>query len=709
MSTTPWTFDGESTLTGGSVTLVDGSTFLVCDPSGDIAGHGPQGLFMLDTRVLSSWRLTIDGEPVQPLSVIPNGPFSATFVGRVIDPKVADAPATVIQSRHLGHGMREDIEIRHFGAEPVTATVGLRIGADFGGLFDVKAGRETGWNGPVTVAEDGAITISADPAGPEGGVDSLVIRCLRPPESVEGDRLLWWPTLRPGETWHNCFLVGVTAGGTALEPTHRCGEAVHEAIPMARLRNWRDRVTRFETDDAELGAALGRAAEDLGALRIFDADHPERVVVAAGAPWFMTLFGRDSLIASWMALPLDRELAEGVLLELADAQGVKHDARSEEQPGRILHEVRFDADATKLLGGSGTYYGTVDATPLFVMLVAELARWTGPTPTVVALMPAVDRALEWVERFGDRDGDGFVEYLRSDSSGLENQGWKDSWDGVRHRNGDIATGPIALCEVQGYVYAAQRGRAELARILDEPAEISRRFDRLADELRQRFDERFWLESDGWYAIGLDGAKQTIGSLTSNIGHLLWTGIVPEHRAGPLADRLVDPSMFTGWGLRTLSADNRAFNPLSYHCGSVWPHDTALAVAGLYRYGFHREASVIARGLLRASARSGGRLPELFAGFARDDLPAPIPYPASCSPQAWAAASPLLLARAMLGLDPDVPNNRLHLRPRLPAGVHRLRFDDVSIGGHRVSISVDADGGVEVTGTPPGMRVEIDRE
>ena len=363
--------------------------------------------------------------------------------------------------------------------------------------------------------------------------------------------------------------------------------------------------------------------------------------------------------------------------------------------------------ATKLLGGGNTYYGTIDATPLFVMLVAELARWTGLTPTVATLMPAVDRALDWIDRFGDRDGDGFLEYLRSDSSGLANQGWKDSWDGVRYGNGDIATGPIALCEVQGYVYAAYRGRAELARVRGEPAETSQRFDRLADELRQRFDEQFWLESEGWYAIGLDGTKNTIGSLTSNIGHLLWTGIVPDHRARRLADRLVDPSMFTGWGLRTLSADNPAFNPLSYHCGSVWPHDTALAIAGLYRYGFHEEASLIARGLLRASAQSGGRLPELFAGFSRDDLPIPVPYPASCSPQAWAAASPLLLARAMLGLEPDVPNHRLHLRPRLPHGVHRLRLDAVSIGGHLATITADDSGRVEVTGTMPGMELVVD--
>ncbi len=709
MTTNPWTFNEESaSASAGSVTLVDGTTFLVCDPSGDIVGPGPNGLFMMDTRVLSGWQLRIDDCLVQPLSVIPNGPFSATFVGRVIDPELADAPTTVIQARHLGRGMREDLEIRHFGATEASLRICLRVGSDFGGLFDVKAGRDNQWVAPVSRSDDGSVLIHAPDSTSVDAIDALHLQCTEPPDRIEGDCLFWNRTLQPGETWKNCFLVGLSVAGEILAPSYRCGEPVSDAIPLARLRHWQDKATTFETDDGRLSTALERASEDLGSLRIFDPDHPERVVVAAGAPWFMTLFGRDSLLTSWMALPLDPELAVGVLLELADKQGTKTDPRTEEQPGRILHEVRFDAEASRLLGGSNTYFGTADATPLFVMLVAELARWTGITPTITALMPAVDRALTWIRELGDGDGDGYVEYLRSDESGLENQGWKDSWDGVRHADGSIAVGPIALCEVQGYVYAAYRGRAALARALDEPAEVGKDFDRLAHDLAERFNEDFWLDEQGWYAIGLDGDKRPIGSLTSNVGHLLWTGIVPDDRAKRLARHLVDPSMFTGWGIRTLSSGNLAFNPLSYHCGSVWPHDTAIAVAGLARYRCDAEVEAITEGLLGAASTNAGRLPELFAGFSADDLPATIPYPASCSPQAWAAAAPLMLVRAMLGMEPDILTGVLRLRPRLPKGTSLLRLSGVQLANHRATISIE-DGRVVAAGMPAALSIEVDHD
>ncbi len=341
------------------------------------------------------------------------------------------------------------------------------------------------------------------------------------------------------------------------------------------------------------------------------------------------------------------------------------------------------------------------------MLVAELARWTGISRTVEELMPSVDRALAWIDQFGDRDGDGFVEYLRSDVSGLENQGWKDSWDGLRHVDGTVATGPIALCEVQGYVYAALVGRAELGAALGESSSVVREFENRAAALRERFDQAFWIEESGWYAIGLDGDKQPIGSLTSNIGHLLWTGIVPPERVDRLAAHLTSPEMFSGWGLRTMSATNVGYNPLSYHCGSVWPHDTALAAAGLMRYGSDAAAHQLIEGLLDASVWTGGRLPELFAGFSKDDLAAPVPYPASCSPQAWASAAPLLLVRAMLGLDPNVLAGEVCLQPSLPNGISRLELADLRVGERRISVVV-SDDGVRLDGLADDVEVRFER-
>ncbi|NNF55738.1 MAG: amylo-alpha-1,6-glucosidase [Acidimicrobiales bacterium] len=704
-SDSPWTFAGESAALGdSSVTLVDGTSFLVCSRSGDVTPGSVEGLFMVDTRVLSGWRLLLNTQRVDALSVSPNGPFSATFVGRVHDPATVDAPISVVQRRHVGHGMREDLEIRNYSPNPVEVCVELALTSDFASLFDVKAGAAPGV--PTATIEPTATGVKLVARTDDGAVEATTISCSTEPNRINGDRLVWDVAIEAGERWTNCLLVGVVVEGEELMPSYGCGQPVDNAVPVSRLRKWRAEVTTIESDWPVLSAAVERSAEDLGALRIFDPNHPDRVVVAAGAPWFMTLFGRDSLFASWMALPLDQDLARGVLLELAESQGQLVDPTTEEQPGRILHEVRFDSGSSRLLGGTNIYYGTVDATPLFIMLVAELARWTGITPTIKDLMPAVDRALAWITDFGDRDGDGFIEYSRSDPSGLENQGWKDSWDGVRHRDGTVATTPIALCEAQGYVYAAYRGRAELGRALGEPVAATTAFDARADHLRDAFDAAFWLDDGGWYAIGLDSMKSPIGSLTSNIGHLLWTGIVPDHRAGQLAEHLASRAMFSGWGLRTLAENAKGYNPLSYHCGSVWPHDTALAVAGLARYGCDSEAQLLTEGLLAASLHSGGRLPELFAGFARDDLPSPIPYPASCSPQAWAAASPLLLVRAMLGLEPNLLTGTVRLRPRLGDALNRLQLLQVPLGNHRIDISVSGSA-IEVAGLGKNIQLEVD--
>ncbi len=320
------------------------------------------------------------------------------------------------------------------------------------------------------------------------------------------------------------------------------------------------------------------------------------------------------------------------------------------------------------------------------------------------MLPAVDRAISWMERIGDRDGDGFIEYERPTEAGLENQGWKDSWDGIRHTDGRLARTPIALCEVQGYAYAAFRGRADIADLFSD-VRTAATFRAKADALRERFDRAFWLPEHGWYAIGLDGDKQPIASLTSNLGHCLWTGIVPHSRAERIGDLFASDRMFTGWGLRTLDADAKGYNPLSYHCGSVWPHDTAIAIAGLARYEIDGVVGQLAGGLLDAAATAHGRLPELFGGFDRSDLAAPVPYPASCSPQAWAAASPLLVARAILGLEPDLIHGVVRLRPRLPARMTTLTIDGLPLGDRRVRVVATA-GRTVIEGLPVGTEVII---
>ena len=349
---------------------------------------------------------------------------------------------------------------------------------------------------------------------------------------------------------------------------------------------------------------------------------------------------------------VDPALAVGTLRTLARLQGTKVDLETEEQPGRILHEVRFSSAATADIDDGHIYYGTADATPLFVVLVGELSRWGVARSVVDELLPHVDRALDWIDQYGDRDGDGYVEYERTSKHGLANQGWKDSWDGVSAADGTLAVAPIALAEVQGYVYAAYLARADLA-AEREDAETQERYLKKAATLRTAFNRDFWLPELGWYAIALDRDKRAVDSLTSNIGHCLWSGIIDPDRAPAVAARLLSPEMFSGWGVRTLATTMQRYNPLSYHNGSVWPHDNAITAAGLMRYGFVEESSQVLDAILDAAAANSGRLPELYAGLPRAELPVPVAYPTSCSPQAWASATPLSALRTLLRFEPRV--------------------------------------------------------
>jgi glycogen debranching enzyme len=447
---------------------------------------------------------------------------------------------------------------------------------------------------------------------------------------------------------------------------------------------------------------IKRSAEDLGALRIFDPDYPERAVMAAGAPWFMTLFGRDSLITSWMALIVDPDLAMGTLQTLARFQGEQVDPRTEEEPGRILHEMRFGESSSLSLGGGRRYYGSADATPLFVMLLGELRRWGLAREAVDELLPHADRALQWIEDFGDRDGDGYVEYQRASDRGLLNQGWKDSHDAIRYANGEVAKPPIALAEIQGYVYNAYLARAHFAMEVGDEA-VHRRYSQKALDLRTAFNRDFWLDDRGYIALGLDAEKKPIDSVTSNPGHCLWTGILDEDKGRAVAERIMSDELFTGWGVRTLSRSNPGYNPISYHCGSVWPHDSAIAAAGLMRYGYVEDAQRVMMGLIDAGVAQGGRLPELFAGIDRSELPMVVSYPTSCSPQAWAAASPLLFLRTFLRLNPQLPSGKVWLSPAIPDEIGRLRVDRIPLAGRRVTVEVE-NGNVKVEGLPSDVEI-----
>ncbi|SNS80273.1 Glycogen debranching enzyme (alpha-1,6-glucosidase) [Streptosporangium subroseum] len=685
-----WTFEGQPGALGDTtVTLVEGGSFCVSARNGDIVQGGAQGVYHADTRLLSRWELRVDDCPIEALRVLAGEPYHATFLGRACPrPGRVESTLLVIRDRYVGGGLREDLTLRNLADEPAGCVVDIQVASDVAGLFEVKSGRvQHVADVEVTTDRSGLLIVSAtrrrgtrivaEPA-PFAVPGKLIFRVVVP---ARGE---WTVSLQV-----NPILEGEES--PAWFSTHH---PLEYAEPARRRADWDRLSSTITTSNRAFSQVLHRSREDLGALRMFDPSVPdEPPTIAAGAPWFMTLFGRDSLLTSWMALPLDQSLAIGTLRRLARLQGTVDDPLTEEKPGKILHELRFGPQCADSSEGGRAYYGSVDSTPLFVMLLGELRRWGVHEEVVEQLLPYADAALGWIRRSADP----FLSYQRNSDQGLINQGWKDSFDAINFADGTLARAPIALAEVQGYVYAAYVVRAYFAHHVGDSALEEEWFTR-ATRIREEFNERFWLPDRGYYAIGLDGAGRPIDSLASNMGHCLWTGIVDEDKAPSVAERLLSPEMFTGYGVRTLASDMGAYNPMSYHNGSVWPHDNALIAAGLMRYGFAKEAQRIVYGLLDAAEVFGWRLPELFCGFDRAEFAWPVPYPTSSSPQAWAAASPIQLVRTLLRLEPCIPYDRVWLDP---VELESLRITGLPLAGSRVTIDVGEEG-VAVAGLPEGI-------
>ncbi|ACZ20596.1 glycogen debranching enzyme [Sanguibacter keddieii DSM 10542] len=605
---------------------------------GQVRSHGGQGFYHSDLRVLSLATVLVGGEEPETVAAGPDGPGEVlvTALLRAVDGPGADPTARLDRRRTVTAGtVTETLTLGCAMAEPVEATVRLELGSDLATMEQVKSGSPTRLrpvrvDGDELVWSDGPVT--ARVAAPGGLVDTTD------------------PT-RPTVTWTVRLLAGspvtLTWTVTAVDD-----EAVVAGAPD-RAELW-SRPTAGATADDRLTRWVDQALDDLEGLQMVSARTPDDVFLAAGAPWFFTLFGRDSLIAARMMLPLGTRLAAGTLRTLAAYQGTRVDRATAEQPGKILHELRREELAIE---GEGVvlppvYYGTVDATLLWVCLLHDAWRAGLPDEEVEALLPHLEAALGWLREHADADGDGFLEYADETGHGLANQGWKDSGDSIQFADGTLAVGPIALAEVQGYAYeAAVSGAALLDAFGREGGDSWRTW---AAEMAERFRATFWLEdAHGRYpGIALDGQKRVVDTLTSNVGHLLGTGILTPEEAATVAARLVDPTMSSGFGLRTMATTSGGYWPLSYHGGSVWTHDTAVVVAGLVREGLADEAAVLSEGLLRAAADFGYRVPELHSGDAADDVPVAVPYPAACRPQAWSAASAVvvLAASGALGLE-----------------------------------------------------------
>ena len=652
------------------ITILDGSTFCISDDRGDLAASGPHGLFAGDVRRLSRFVLTINGERPLLLSSGKVEYFSAAFYLRNPLSGLPQDSLSIARTRFVVDSLQERILIRNESTDQLRFTVALEFGADFADIFAVKErdftlghpenapplpplAPET-WNGSsVVLDEDGERT---------------ELSFSRPGRTADG-RTEWEVDLAPREHWD--VVVDVVVGKRPDAAQAQFGrelQRVHDSLAA-----WRLRVPHLRTSSDMISSTFEQSVADLASLRMRAAGHLG-TLPAAGMPWFMTVFGRDTIITCLQTLLFGPELARTALRVLAELQSRTDDAERDAEPGKIVHEVRHGKAAVHWFD---RYYGTVDATPLFLILLSEVWRWTDDLPFVTELEEPARAALAWIDESADRDGDGLVEFERRTPRGLRVQTWKDSDDSQRFHDATIAEAPIAACEVQGYVYDAKLRAAELARDVWRDRELAARLEREADELKARFNDAFWIDDRRMYALALDREKRRVDSLTSNIGHLLWSGIVPEERVDAVVDALFGRGLWSGWGVRTMSADDAGFNPLSYHNGTVWPHDNSLIAWGLARHGRWGECHRIARRSFEAAAHFGWQLPEVFAGLARAETPFPIAYPTATRPQAWAAGAPVLFLQLLLGLRPNRQALRLETAaPELPAWVGTLHLTGI---------------------------------
>jgi len=663
-------------MSDGVVKILDGNTFVVSDRTGDIEASAtdPTGLFSFDTRFLSKWVLTVDGHRLNALSTDDLNYFEAHFflvpgTGTVY----VDAKMSIIRERAVGDGFHETLKLINHDEKAIDTVVRIEAASDFADLFEVKDALEK--QGTYSNAvEDGELVLryERDTFGRATRISSS-----EPAEIDEGG-LTFDLHLPPHGEWSTDLdvVTALRAFGEIHRRTKYGGNGGKGKSQMeADVENWLETAPRLESDWDSLRTTYRQSLIDLAALRYSPPIAGGKSLPAAGLPWFMTMFGRDSIFTSLQALPFKPELAATTLRVLGDWQGTRSDDFRDEDPGRILHEMRYGELPAFEERPHSPYFGTADATPLYVVLLDEYERWTGDGALVRELEYEARAALNWIDTHGDLMGNGYISYKRrNEATGLENQCWKDSWDSISFRDGRLPGFPRATCELQGYAYDAKVRGARLARLFWQDDDLADRLEREAADLKERFDRDFWIEDDEYYALALDEHGAQVDALSSNIGHLLWSGIVPDSKAPAVARHLMGARLFSGWGVRTLAEGEARYNPIGYHVGTVWPFDNSFIAWGLRRYGFKEEAAQIAAGILDSAYYFQGRLPEAFGGYERSITRYPVEYPTACSPQAWSTGTPLLLLRTMLGLEPI--GEHLVVDPTLAGGIGQLELLDI---------------------------------
>ncbi|GCE08188.1 glycogen debranching N-terminal domain-containing protein [Dictyobacter aurantiacus] len=654
-----------------TVSMISGSTFVVSDARGDIDASptNTQGLFSTDTRFLSRWRLTINGVFPRGLATDDMQYHSMSFfLAPTTGTVYVDAALSVIRTRTIGHGFHEQLRILSHSNRPVDLNVRIEVGADFADIFEIKDALQKKGSYSHQIEEHRLILRYQR----ESFVREAWITCNQPCR-ITSDAISFEVHIEPHESWTAEIDVVVAKAGIEEHTVPMEGDARAE---MRRdLDDWLAVAPDLRCEWPELDRIYRQSMVDLASLRFYLKSLPGQALPAAGLPWFMAVFGRDSLITSFQALPFAPELAITTLRNLAYRQGCYVDDFRDEEPGKIIHESRFGEMTAFEERPHSPYYGSADATPLFLILLDEVERWTGNTELVMQLEHNARAALDWIDTYGDLNGDGYVEYnRRNKKTGMVNQCWKDSWNSILFADGTNSRLPRTLCEIQGYVYDAKKRCARLARDFWGDPTFAAKLEREANELKERFNRDFWLEDKGYFALAIDGQGRKVDSLTSNIGHLLWSGIVEDDKIESCVRHLMGHRLFSGWGVRTMAEGDGGYNPIGYHNGTIWPHDNSLIAYGLARNGYKKEANQIAMGILQAATYFNYRLPEAFAGYERSMTDYPVEYPTACSPQAWATAAPLLLLRTILGLEPI--DDHLLVNPYLPEDLQELMIFNI---------------------------------
>jgi glycogen debranching enzyme len=665
--------------------VLDGNCFFITDSAGDVdSGKGPQGFFHSDTRHLSRWSLRIDGLPIRILTSRVLDYYSARVFGMPADELGPDPSLAIRRDRIIGGGVHEEISLENHSSFPARVELELDFDADFIDIFELRHLPERSRQ-VVRQRVGTGVRLSYRTSG--FGRTTLIEFDREVEITPHGVRASVPLPARGGWKLAIDISVSLNPDQPEIRPRQDASGRVEPQMPLS-LSQWMEAAPHLETQHDGLRHTYERSLVDLAALRFRPMAEADWTLPAAGLPWFMALFGRDSLITSYQVLPFQPHLAQASLETLARLQAREPDDFRDADPGKILHELRCGELASTGVVPHSPYYGSHDATPLFLILLDEYERWTGDLDLVRRLESQARDAIAWLEGPADLDGDGYIEYRTRSRMGLRNQCWKDSPNSILFADGRLAEPPIATCELQGYAYDARLRAARLARLAWSDDALAERLEAAAHVLYQNFNRDFWDEARGIYALALDGEKRRVDSMTSNAGHLLWSGIVTSERAATLAGSLLDETMFSGWGVRTMSHCEAGYNPLSYHNGTVWPHDTALVAEGLRRYGFRAEAAGLAVALIEAAGHFEYRLPEVFAGFPRAETAVPVEYPTPARPQAWAAGAPMLGLRTLLGM--DVVEGKLESWPAYSPELGPLRLRNVPVHGRHVD-------------TPPPLR------